>query len=251
VVSDAAQAHGATYRGRPVGAFGDAAAFSLNAAKNLPTCGEGGMVTTDSAEVAERIRRMRQFGEGIDAEERSYVSTTVGWNHKINPVQAAFTNATLDRFDADEAARQANVRRLLDRLGELPGLLVPVEPADRRHVWHILRFRLDVAAMGLDGAEPARVRSALHRALRAEGVPISRHQIMPLPEQPVFTGRGIGGPGPWPVTAEVVADSLCLQRRHLNPAAGPTLEHYADAFAKVWDNRDVIAAMAAAPKVPA
>src|SRR6266542_1515906 len=96
VIEDAAQAHGATWRGRKVGGLGQAGAFSLQVTKNLPTCGEGGLLTTGSAEVAAKVRMARQFGEVIepDVKERTYVAHTLGWNHKLNPVQAAFASGS-------------------------------------------------------------------------------------------------------------------------------------------------------------
>src|SRR6266536_5027886 len=157
VIEDAAQAHGATWRGRKVGGLGQAGAFSLQVTKNLPTCGEGGLLTTGSAEVAAKVRMARQFGEVIepDVKERTYVAHTLGWNHKLNPVQAAFASSQLGRFDRYEAQRQANVRRLLERLSALPGTQVPTSTPEATHVWHILRFRFDPQAAGAEGASRA------------------------------------------------------------------------------------------------
>jgi dTDP-4-amino-4,6-dideoxygalactose transaminase len=261
VVEDAAQAHGATYRGRHVGAIGRVNCFSLNVAKNLPTCGEGGLVTTDDAALHDAVVRARQFGEALeDAEERSYVSQALGWNHKLNVIQAAFTRSQLTRFDGYARVRDENVRRFLARLGQLPGVQVPGCPPDRTHAWHILRFRFDPAAMGIDGVAPGALRRALHRALRAEGVPVSQYQVVPLPGQAVFQRRrGYGAGYPWavpgvpkprydveefPEAAAVIEDSLTLQKRHISPFAGEHLERYADGFEKVLTHRDVIANVA-------
>ena len=258
VIEDAAQAHGATWRGRKVGGLGQAGAFSLQVSKNLPTCGEGGLLTTGSAEVAAKVRMARQFGEVIepDVKERTYVAHVLGWNHKLNPVQAAFASSQLSRFDRYEAQRQANVRRLLERLSALPGTQVPTSTPEATHVWHILRFRFDPQAAGAEGASRAGFRRALRRALRAEGVPMSQYQLMPLPEQRVFrerVGFGRGYPwaisgarqdGSWPNASAVIEDSLTLQKRHLNPHSGALLDRYADAFEKVWEHVDVIARMA-------
>ena len=260
VVEDAAQAHGARYGARPVGGLGAAGAFSLQVTKNLPTCGEGGLLTTDDAELARRARMARQFGEVIEpGADRDYVAHLLGWNHKLSAVQAGFTLAQLQRFDAYEAARQANVPAFLARLADLPGLTVPTVAPGTTHAWHILRFRFDPVAAGLDGVSPAAFRAALHRLLRAEGVPVSRYQLMALPEQKVFAERiGFGRGHPWaattaaepvaphPVTDAVIADSLALQRRHLHPDAGPALQAYADGFVKVWDHLDTVAVLARA-----
>lgn len=258
IVEDAAQAHGATLRGRPVGGLGQVGAFSIQVTKNLPTCGEGGLVTTDDAELADRIRQSRQFGEVIEAgRPRDYLSERFGWNAKLNPVQAAFTTSQLDRFDDYEKQRQVNIPPFLSRLAALPGIRVPFPPPDRTHAWHVLRFRVDLAEAGLEGAEPAAVRDALCRLLRAEGVPVGQYQRIPLPRQRVFRERmGFGSDYPWaalaepapdgafPVAEEVIADSLVLQKRHLHPDSGPLLQHYADAFEKVWAHRDLVRAMA-------
>jgi perosamine synthetase len=259
VLEDAAQAHGATHRGRPVGSLGNAAAFSLQVTKNLPTCGEGGLITTDDEQVARRARMGRQFGEVIEAgRDRDYVSHQLGWNHKLNAVQAGFTLSQLDRFDGYHAARQRNVAAFLDRLAGLPGLTVPSVAPHATHAWHILRFRFDPEAAGLEGVSPAGMRVALHRLLRAEGVPVSRYQLMALPEQTVFREReGFGKGYPWaaaesepknehPVTDAVIEDSLTLQKRHLNPDAGEALQRYADGFEKVWQHLDTVAALAKA-----
>ncbi|MFH9658847.1 DegT/DnrJ/EryC1/StrS family aminotransferase [Streptomyces sp. NPDC017248] len=262
VIEDAAQAPGATHRGRPVGGIGDAGAFSLQATKNIPTCGEGGLLVTGSAELAESVRRGRQFGEVIESgRERDYVSYGLGWNHKMNALQAAFTDAQLARFDDYERARQRNVTAFLRRLARLPGLRVPTALPGTTHAWHILRFRFDPAAFGLDGVRPEALRSALRRLLRAEGVPMSQYQLMPLPDQKVFVDRvGFGGGYPWavtgasapvasagyPVARAVIADSLTLQKRHLHPGSGQLLELYAEAFEKVWANAGAVATLAAA-----
>ncbi|MFI7426815.1 DegT/DnrJ/EryC1/StrS family aminotransferase [Micromonospora sp. NPDC049836] len=262
VIEDAAQAPGATYRGRPVGGIGDAGAFSLQVTKNIPTCGEGGLLVTGRAELAEAVRRARQFGEVIEnGRDRDYVSYGLGWNHKMNAIQAAFTTAQLARFDEYERQRQRNVADFLARLAALPGLRVPTALPDTTHAWHILRFRFERAGFGLsDDVRPAALRSALRRLLRAEGVPMSQYQLMPLPDQKVFVDRvGFGGGYPWTVTGDaapaaadhpvaraIIADSLTLQKRHLNPGSGELLGLYADAFEKVWANRDAVATLAAA-----
>lgn len=262
VVEDVAQAPGASYKGRPVGSLGDIAAFSLNVQKNIPTCGEGGLVTTDDPVLHERVVMLRQFGEVIrEREDRGYLSHMLSWNYKMSSVQAAFTRSQLRRFPECQARRDRNVRAMLDRLAELPGMVVPHVPSDRTHAWHILRFRFDPVAANLD-AEPGPFRQAIRRAVRAEGVPMSQYQLTPLPGQYLFqTMEGYGDGYPWtlpgvvpqryaiedyPQTLAVINDSLTLQRWHLNPASDSLLQLYADAFEKVWENLDRIELMAKA-----
>jgi dTDP-4-amino-4,6-dideoxygalactose transaminase len=248
VVEDAAQAHGATIRGRHVGTMGRVGVFSLQATKNLPTCGEGGLLVTDDATLDTLMRQLRQFGETIErGRPRQYVSHRIGWNAKLSSVQAAFASSQLRRLDSYTRARESTIGAFLDRLSELPGLVVPTSDADSTHVWHILRFRLRPHEAGLLDISAAAFRRAVQQLLRAEGVPVTRYQLMPLPDQPAFADLRDGAPSAhaWPDTVDILDDSLVLQRRHLDPSAGPLLQQYADAFEKVWDQLDVARALAA------
>ncbi|PTA46526.1 DegT/DnrJ/EryC1/StrS aminotransferase family protein [Micromonospora sp. RP3T] len=250
VVEDAAQAHGARYRDTPVGGLGDLGVFSLNASKNLPTCGEGGLITTDRPELGRRALLLRQFGEDLNTDERAYVSATAGFNAKLSAVQAAFTRSQLARFEATAAGRERAVRRFLDRLGALPGLVPPRALADRTHAWHLLRFRIDPAAAGLDVPAP-RLRAALQRALRAEGVPVGPYQVAPLPAQPLFADGGgwrpafppvpVLDPAATPVAARTIEETFVLQKVHLDPGNDGLLDRYATAAEKVWEHLTVLA----------
>jgi len=261
VIEDAAQAQGALYKGRVVGSLGVIGAFSLNVEKNIPTCGEGGLMTMDDPALYQKCKMLRQFGEDVDGQtQRLYVSDILGWNNKMASLQAAFTRCQLQRFPAEQAKRDRNVTAFLDKLAELPGVIVPASAQDRTHVWHIVRLRFDPNAAGLEGISAGRFRRALRRALSTEGVPISQYQLIPLPGQPVFQSQqGFGQGYPWalagvapqiydiqdyPNTLAIIEDSLTLRRVHLHPDAGPALATYADAFYKVWENLDQVARMA-------
>lgn len=261
LIEDAAQAHAARYRGRQAGALGDVAAFSLNVVKNLPTCGEGGLLNTDDPDLHRKVLRQRQFGEELEGRaKRDYISWELAGNAKLSAIQAAFTRCQLARLPAYHAARDRNVRALLARLAALPGLIVPHCPDDRTHAWHIVRLRFDPARMGIT-AEPGAVRTVLERVLRAEGVPVQQYQRVLLPMQEAFRTRAGYGGYPWrlpganrpperaedyPNTLAVLSDSLTLQRWHLNPDAGPVLTACAEAFEKVWEHRDTIGEVARA-----
>ncbi|RFU85222.1 DegT/DnrJ/EryC1/StrS family aminotransferase [Streptomyces triticagri] len=245
LIEDAAQSHAATYRGARTGSLGDIATFSLNVVKNLPTCGEGGLVTTDSAALHQGVELRRQFGEKLQgAKTRDYRSRMPAGNEKLSAVQAAFARAQLARLDDYHAARDRNVRAFLDRIGQLRGIRTPYVPDDRTHAWHILRLRFDPEQTGHPDLAPGALRSMLQRALRAEGVPVQPYQLVPLPGQPAFDSLQLD-PADFPVTCEVIDDSLTLQRWHLNPASGPVLQRIADAFEKVWEHLDVLCAAAA------
>lgn len=259
LVEDAAQAHAATYRGRMTGGLGDVAAFSLNPSKNLPTCGEGGLITTDDQALHEQAVRYRQFGEDITAGPRRYLSRFLAGNAKLSSIEAAFARCQLDRLADRHAERDKNVTAFLDRLSALPGVTVPSCPTDRTHAWHILRLRFSPAATGHPNVAPGALRSILQRALRMEGVPVARYQEVPLSGQPAFTDQAGFGGYPWklpdvperryrsedhPVAAEVIEDSLAFERWHLNPAGGPVLERCAEAFEKVWGHMGELARIA-------
>ena len=253
IVEDAAQSHGATYRRRTTGALGALGCFSLHPSKNLPTCGEGGLVTTDSAEHYSAVLAMRNFGELPPRGTRSYIARVPGFNARMSPIQAAFARSQLTRLPAYAQRRESAVARMLERLGELPGLVVPEIPPHRTSAWHIIRLRLDPAALGLDGVPAAAVRTAAHRILRAEGVPVSQYQVAPLPAHPAFRAAGQSLDEiaeAFAVSCATVDASLCLQRRHLGPDAGPALDAYADAFEKVWGHLDLVARMARSDQAP-
>ncbi len=248
VVEDAAQAQGATYRGRRTASLGDINAVSLNVVKNLPTCGEGGLVSTDDGALHERVVLHRQFGEELSpGRDRDYLSRVLAGNEKLSAVQAAFTRCQLQRLDADSAARDRVVRRFLHRLDALPGLTVPTCPEDRTHAWHIVRLRFDPAAAGHPELAAGPFRATLQRALRAEGVPAQPYQVVPLPGQQAF--RSIGADiQDFPVSLAVIDESITLQRWHLNPACGPVLDGCATAFEKVWEQLDTLAPVIASAR---
>lgn len=133
VIEDAAQAHGATYRGRRAGQFGPAM-FSLYATKNLMT-GEGGFATTDDDRVADRLRLFRNHGMKV-----RYYHEELGTNFKPTDLAAAIGLAQLSRLDERTAQRRRNAAYLSEHLA--PDYLTPTVPEGRDHVWHqyVMRF---------------------------------------------------------------------------------------------------------------
>lgn len=246
MVEDAAQAHGATVEGRTTGALGTLGCFSLHPSKNLPTCGEGGLVTTASDALYEAVLGLRNFGERPPKKTRTYIAHLPGGNARLGPIEAAFTRRQLRRLPEYAIERDKNVIAFLHRIDFLPGLRSPVVPHGRTHAWHILRLRLIPGEIELDDVPPAVVRAVLHRVLRAEGVPVSQYQVAPLPAHPAFRGNSSLDEiaERFPVACATVDGSLCLQRRHLVPGSGALLAAYADAFEKVWSQLDVVRRMA-------
>lgn len=135
LVEDAAQAHGALHQGRPVGSFG-VGSFSLYATKNLMS-GEGGLVTTNDAAVADRLRLLRN--QGMRAR---YQYEIAGHNFRMTELQAAVAIPQLSRLRAATDRRAVNARLLSEGLAGIPGLEVPQEVPGRTHVWHQYTLRV-------------------------------------------------------------------------------------------------------------
>ena len=134
VVEDAAQAHGALYRGRRAGSLGDAAAFSFYPGKNLGALGDGGAVTTNDAALAERVRMLRNYGSKL-----KYHHDLPGLNSRLDSLQAAFLRVKLRYLDAFNDRRRAVAGRYLDRLDS--AVTLPVVPDWAEPVWHLFVVR--------------------------------------------------------------------------------------------------------------
>lgn len=176
VIEDCAQAHGATYRGRRVGTWGDMACFSFYPTKNLGALGDGGAVVSNSGELAKRAQLRREYGWA----ER-YVSSVAGWNSRLDELQAAVLRVKLRRLDADNHARQRLARRYEDRL-EAGCVRVPRRLDDRTHVYHLYVVRCDR-------------RDALREFLAGRGVGALIHYPVPIHLQPAYAGRLAGRDG--------------------------------------------------------
>jgi perosamine synthetase len=155
IIEDAAQAIGAAHGGRPVGSFGTGC-FSFYATKNVTT-GEGGAITTDDDDLAERLRVIRNQGQ-----RARYDYDRSGFNFRMTELQAAVGVGQMTRLGAIVEARRANARRLSAGLAGIEGLLIPAEWPDRRHVFHQFTVRV---------SPEARVtRDELFRHLKAHGI---------------------------------------------------------------------------------
>jgi len=258
VIEDAAQAHGATYRSRQAGSLGDMAGFSLNATKNMP-CGEGGLFVTSEERFREAAAPLRLHG--ITGEEAPFDPTHpldddanadftgLGWMYLTQEIPAAIARAQLRRLPDFNRNAAANAAALTARLSALPGVTPPSCPADRTHVYHKYRVRLDPEALGVD-LPPARLRDRVLLALRAEGVEAGLWLTQPVPAMEICQRReGYGGGCPWtchgsdvryasdgyPRTAALLADSVVIgsQSYPLFPQPRALMSQYADAFEKV------------------
>lgn len=185
LIEDAAHALGASYKGRAIGAIGDATMFSFHPAKNLTT-GEGGALATDSDEIAARARRLRFHGIEQNAESRfggrgagAYDVLEAGFKYNFTDLQAAIGLRQLARLDAMNARRRALAEAYLARLTAVPWA-TPLTPAayEHGHAWHLMVVRLEVEAL-------TATRDEVIAELRESGVAPGLH-FVPLHLQTLY-----------------------------------------------------------------
>jgi perosamine synthetase len=136
IIEDSAQAHGASYRGKPPGAYADAACWSFYGSKNMTT-GEGGMITTNDDKIAETTRCMRSHGE-----KEKYLSGMLGHNYHMPEIEAAIGCTQLKKLPKFVAKRRANAQRLSERLAKSESLQLPTVPDGYKHSWYLYTVRL-------------------------------------------------------------------------------------------------------------
>ncbi len=190
LLEDAAQAHGARYKGRAVGTLGDAAAFSFYPSKNLGAFGDGGAVVTADAALAGRIRMLRNGGQ-----RARYAHILPGINSRLDELQAAILRVRLRYLAGDNECRRAIAGRYSAGLTGT-GLTLPVEVAYAHHVYHLYVVR-----------SPRR--DELAAALRAQGIGAGVHYPTPLHLQEAYHALG-GRPGDFPVAEQMAAEVLSL-----------------------------------------
>jgi dTDP-4-amino-4,6-dideoxygalactose transaminase len=171
VIEDAAQAHGSEYRGRKAGCLGDAGCFSFYPTKNLGAYGDAGMMVTDSDEVVERVRMLRNYGE-----EAKYQNRIQGFNSRLDEVQAAVLRVKLKHLEEWIAGRRQHARLYGTLLAPVP-LVLPVEAPWARHTYHLYVIR------------PAR-RDDLQKYLKENGIGTSIHYPMPIHYQEAYRHMG-------------------------------------------------------------
>lgn len=197
VISDCCQAHGARYKGKRVGSIADATAFSCNRSKNL-SGGEGGLYTTNNEEWARHANMMREFGEVVvPGQPREYNAYGLGWMYRPHEFINAFILSQLTRLEEYNAVRKKFAAYLTEQLAQIPGVAGPYTPeyADPVYFSYVVEFR--PAELGLD-LPAGRLKNAMVKALRAEGVHLGQWQTMPVPAQSVFQEKkGYGKGCPW------------------------------------------------------
>lgn len=190
LIEDAAQAHGAVYRGRRVGSWGDLACFSFYPTKNLGALGDGGMVVTNDAHLAGRVRELREYGW-----RQRYVSEIAGFNSRLDEVQAAVLRVKLRYLEAENARRRALAQRYTALLAGCT-VVPPAERPDARHVYHLYVIR-------------SSRRDDLRQALHSRGIITGIHYPVPVHLQPAYRHLH-PGPDTLPVTERLAGEVLSL-----------------------------------------
>jgi len=191
LLEDAAQAYGADLGGRRVGALGHAAAFSFFPTKNLGAYGDGGMLVTDDAALADRARMLRQHGG-----KHKYANEILGYNSRLDELQAAILRVKRPHVAAWNDARRRIAARYRAALAGDAGLRCPEDPVGARHVYHQFTIRV------LDGR-----RDAVQRAMADAGIGTMVYYPTPVHRLPVYAERRYA---PLPVTERLAGEVLSL-----------------------------------------
>jgi dTDP-4-amino-4,6-dideoxygalactose transaminase len=190
LVEDAAQAHGARWKGRPAGSLGAAGCFSFYPTKNLGALGDGGAVTTDDPALAERLRRLRNHGQSTRYRHEEH-----SVNSRLDELQAALLAAKLPHLDRWNGERRAQAERYRSLLAEAPVRLPPADD-EAESCWHLF-------VVESDG------RDALRERLKAAGIGTDVHYPMSVHLQPAYAAYG-HGTGSLPVSERLAQTALTL-----------------------------------------
>jgi len=192
VLEDAAQAHGAEWRGRRAGSLGHAACFSFYPGKNLGAYGDAGMVTSSDADFVARVRQIANHGGGTN----KYDNVVLGTNSRLDTLQAAVLRVKLRHLEAWNEERRARAQAYARALEGAPGIVLPREKEGARSAWHLYTVRLPR-------------RDALQAHLQARGIASAVHYPRPIHLQPAMAPAG-GKAGDLPVSERLSREVLCL-----------------------------------------
>lgn len=260
LIADAAHSSGAELGNKKVGSLADINCTSLMPLKQFPTCGEGGLFSTDILEFRNNASKVMSFGEVILKNEvRAYNSLTLGWNYRMNAIQAAFARSQLKRLDyyADQFFK--NGVFLINSIKEMQGIIVPYIPKNSTHTFHMLRLGFDPKLAGYD-IDTGLFTQAVENAMRAEGLPLRHYQNRPLPLQTIFRDETYKPYGvlkdknlsdrerkiedEFPIAFKTIEHTRCIGE---NGTSGPkyflnrnSVEKYVSGFYKIWENLDDI-----------
>lgn len=190
VIEDAAQAHGAEYKGRRIGSIGDAACFSFYPGKNLGAYGDGGAVVTNDQKLADQVRLLSQHGSKV-----KYSHEIAGYNSRLDGIQAAILNVKMNYIEQWTVARRKNASLYRELLKDTE-IILPIEKEDVRHVYHLFVVRV-------------KNRDAVQKQLLERGIQTGIHYPTPIHLTEAYKGLGIQS-GTFPISEEYASDLLSL-----------------------------------------
>ena len=191
VIEDAAQAHGAEYKGRRAGTMGHAGCFSFYPGKNLGAFGEAGAVITNDAELQKRIKVLRDHGQ-----TKKYHHALVGWNCRMDGIQGAVLSIKLRHLEAGNLLRRGHALQYTQALAGVAEARTPVEADYARHVYHVYAIRVQE-------------RDEVRRRLEAQGVGCAVHYPIPIHLQEAYQDLGYGV-GDFPIVEGLSNEFLSL-----------------------------------------
>lgn len=190
VIEDCAQAHGALYKGKKIGTFGDAAGFSFYPGKNLGALGDAGAAVTNEEHIAKKLRALGNYGS-----DYKYHHIYQGVNSRLDELQAAFLAAKLPHLDRMNEARRQIAKKYLEGIKN-PEVILPYVMPETEPVWHIFAIRL-------------KRRDELAAYLESKGISTNRHYPIPMHLQECYQELGISK-GELPIAEEISATQLSL-----------------------------------------
>lgn len=190
VVEDCAQAHGATYKGKKIGSFGDAAGFSFYPGKNLGALGDAGAMVTNNKELADKVRALGNYGS-----DYKYHHIYLGNNSRLDEMQAAFLSAKLPHLDKINAERRRIANRYLNDIKNTQ-IVLPYIPEYANPVWHIFGIR-------------CKRRTELETFLSERGIGTNKHYPIPMHLQECYKDLGFKN-GDFPIAEEISATELSI-----------------------------------------
>lgn len=191
VIEDAAQAHGAEYKGKRAGSLGDAAAFSFYPGKNLGALGDGGCVVTSDKDIADKVRALGNYGS-----DYKYHHIYKGTNSRLDEIQSAFLRAKLRNLDKWNEYRRAVAERYINEIKN-PLIRLPLpDSSDYRHIYHVFAVRCDK-------------RDELEQFLSDRGIGTVKHYPIPIHLQKAYEDLGLGE-GSFPIAEEISKTILSL-----------------------------------------
>jgi len=191
VVEDACQAHGATYRGKKAGSMGVAGCFSFYPGKNLGAFGEAGAITTDDVDLRAKVQVLRDHGQAA-----KYLHSTIGWNARMDGIQAAVLSVKLRRLAAANEARRVHARLYNELLADEPRVVRPAVGPNNSHVYHVYAVRVQD-------------RDGVLQRMASKGVHCAIHYPVPIHLQKAYGFLGLA-PGAFPVAEQCAKESLSL-----------------------------------------